>query len=76
MRVGRIGRGLATGALLVCLASGCATNEGPKPEDDQLPEFSAARLGDPGSGSVADDDLTPTERDAVRRSWASEPPMP
>jgi hypothetical protein len=77
MRVGRIGRGVAAGLLLLaCIVAGCAASgNGARAEDDELPEFSAARLGDAGSGSLADDALSPTERDAARRSWANEPPM-
>src|SRR6185295_5905455 len=69
MRVGRIGRGMAAGVLaLACLAGGCAASgHGARTEDDDLPEFSAARLGEPGS--LADDALSPAEREAARRSW-------
>jgi len=77
MRVGRIGRGIAAGVLLLaCVLAGCAASgKGARAEDDELPEFSAARLGEPGSGSLADDELSPAEREAARRSWANDPPM-
>ena len=77
MRVGRTGRGVAAGVLLLaCFAAGCAASgSGARPEDDELPEFSAARLGDAGSRSLADDALSPAEREAARRSWANDPPM-
>jgi hypothetical protein len=76
MRVGRIGRGAAAGLLVVaCVVVGCAASgSGARAEDDDLPEFSAARLGDAGSGSLADDDLSPTEREAVKGSWATDQP--
>lgn len=62
--------------LLACVIAGCAASgNGARPEDDELPEFSAGRLGDAGSGSLADDALNPSEREAARRSWANEPPM-
>jgi len=74
MRGGRIGRGVAAGVLLLaCIAAGCAASgHGARVEDDE-PEFSAARLGEPGS--LADDALSPTEREAARRSWATQQPM-
>ena len=77
MRVGRIGWGVAAGVLaLACVAAGCAASgNGARAKDDELPEFSAARLGEAGSGSLADDALSPTEREAARRSWATEQPM-
>jgi hypothetical protein len=77
MRVGRIGRGVAAGMLaLACVAAGCAASgNGPRAEDEDLPEFSASRLGDAGSGSLADDSLSPGEREAARRSWATEQPV-
>jgi hypothetical protein len=77
MRVGRFGWGVAAGVLLlVGVLAGCAASgKGARAEDDELPEFSAARLGDAGSGSLADDALSPAERDAARRSWANDPPM-
>lgn len=78
MRVGRTGRGAAAGVLLLaCIAAGCAASgNGTRVEDDEdLPEFSAARLGDSGSGSLADDSLSPTEREAARDSWATEHPQ-
>ena len=76
MRVGRIGRGVAAGLLLAaCVVVGCAASgKGPQAEDEDLPEFSAARLGDAGSGSMADDDLSPAEREAAKGSWATEHP--
>ena len=76
MRVGRTGHGVAAGVLLLaCIVAGCAASgNGARPKDDELPEFSAARLGDAGSGSLADDDLSPTEREAARGSWATEHP--
>ncbi len=75
MRVGRIGRGVAAGVLLfACVVAGCAASgNGARAEDDELPEFSAARLGEPGS--LADDSLSPAEREAARRSWATQQPM-
>jgi hypothetical protein len=75
MRGGRIGCGVAAGVLaLACVVAGCATNgHSARPEDDELPEFSAARLGEPGS--LADDALSPTEREAARRSWATQQPV-
>jgi hypothetical protein len=75
MRVGRIGRGVAAGILaLACIAAGCAASgRGARAEDEDLPEFSAARLGEPGS--LADDALSPSEREAARRSWATEQPI-
>ena len=76
MRVGRIGSGVAAGVLLACVVAGCAASgNGPRAEDDELPEFSAGRLGDAGSASMADDSLSPAEREAVRHSWVNEPPM-
>ena len=74
MRVGRIGRGVAAGVLLfACVAAGCAASgHGARAEDEDLPEFSAARLGEPGS--LADDALSPAEREAARRSWATQQP--
>jgi hypothetical protein len=87
MRVGRIGRGVAVGLVVLACVVGCAASgNGARAEDDELPEFSAARLGEPGSGSLADDleepgsgsladdALSPRERDAERRSWATEHP--
>ena len=76
MRVGRIGRGVAAGLLVAaCVVVGCAASgTGARAEDDELPEFSAARLGDAGSGSMADDDLSPAEREAAKGSWATEHP--
>jgi hypothetical protein len=76
MRVGGIGRGVAVGVLaLACVAAGCAASgNGPRPEEEELPEFSAARLGEPGSGSLADDELSPSEREAARNSWATAQP--
>ena len=75
MRVGRIGRGVAVGLVVLACVVGCAASgNGARAEDDELPEFSAARLGDAGSGSLADDALSPRERDAARRSWANEQP--
>ena len=75
MRVGRIGGGVAASVLLACVVAGCAASgNGPHAEDDDLPEFSAGRLGDAGSGSMADDSLSPSEREAARRSWATEHP--
>jgi hypothetical protein len=66
---------VAAGVLLACVVAGCAASgNGPSPEDDELPEFSAARLGDAGSGSLADDSLSPSEREAARQSWATEHP--
>jgi hypothetical protein len=76
MRVGRIGRGVAAGMLvLACVAAGCAASgrAAPAEGEDDLPEFSAARLGEPGS--LADDALSPTEREAARRSWATQQPV-
>jgi hypothetical protein len=77
MRVGRIGRGLAAGVLvLACVVVGCAASgNGARAEDDDLPEFSAARLGEPGSGSLADDALSPREREAAKGSWATDQPV-
>jgi len=76
MRVGRIGRGVAAGLLVAaCVVVGCAASgKGARAEDDELPEFSAARLGDAGSGSLADDALSPREREAAKGSWATEQP--
>jgi hypothetical protein len=76
MRVGRTGRGVAAGVLLLaCIAAGCAASGNGASPEDELPEFSAGRLGDSGSGSLADDELSPAERDAARDSWAHKPPM-
>jgi hypothetical protein len=81
MRVGRIGRGVAVGLLVLAGVVGCAASgNGARAEDEELPEFSAARLGDAGdddmgSGSLADEALSPRERDAARRSWANEQPV-
>jgi len=59
---------------LACVAAGCAASgNGARAEDDDLPEFSAARLGE--SGSLADDALSPREREAARGSWATEQPV-
>jgi hypothetical protein len=76
MRVGRFGWGVAAGVLLlVGVLAGCAASgKGARPEDDELPEFSAARLDESGS-PLADDALSPAERDAARRSWANDPPQ-
>jgi hypothetical protein len=75
MRVGRTGHGVAAGVLLLaCIVAGCAASGNGARPDDELPEFSAARLGDAGSGSLADDALSPTEREAARGSWATEHP--
>lgn len=77
MRVGRIGRGAAAGLLLVaCVVVGCAgSGQAARAEDEDLPEFSAARLGDAGSGSLADEALSPREREAAKGSWATEHPV-
>jgi hypothetical protein len=62
--------------LLACVVAGCAASgNGPRAEDDELPEFSAARLGDAAAGSRADDSFSPAEREPARRSWVNEPPM-
>jgi len=76
MGVGRLGRGVAAGLLVVaCVVVGCAASGGgARAEDEDLPEFSAARLGDAGSGSLADDALSPAEREAAKGSWATEHP--
>jgi hypothetical protein len=76
MCVGRIGRGVAAGLLvLACVVVGCAASgNGARVEDEDLPEFSAGRLGDAGSGSMADDALSPREREAAKGSWATEQP--
>lgn len=66
---------MAVGLLaLACVAAGCAASgNGARAADDDMPEFSAARLGEPGS--LADDALSPTEREAARRSWATQQPV-
>ena len=54
MRVGRIGRGAAVGLLVLACIVGCAASgKGARAEDEELPEFSAARLGDAGAGNKA-----------------------
>ena len=86
---------MAVGLLVLACIVGCAASgNGARAEDEELPEFSAARLGDAGSpakdsddagfddagfddadsGSLADEALSPRERDAARRSWATEHP--
>lgn len=73
MRGRRIARGVAAAVLALGMAMGCAAGgNGPRAADDDLPEFSAARLGE--SVSLADDALSPAEREAARESWATAPP--
>lgn len=55
------------GVVLVVASIGGACSTGPSPED-QVPEFSASRLGDPMEESSIAELLGPEEREAVRRA--------
>lgn len=74
MRTGRLGRVV----LVVGLVVGCGAMDTHRPlfheEDDDLPAFSAARLGDRFDEDSAADFLDPSEREALKRSQMGQRP--